>query len=171
MHRPRCLGRRRERPSVESGKDVERELGHPAHLVVDAAQQLALHLEVDERVAGLPFDTQLADLDPAPADQLARRPRSLLGDHHPNAAQDEPRVREREDRVAGRRVIAPRDPALRILLRAQPRQDGLDRRDHLVRDGIGVRRHGAPVAEAHAGPLLPGVSPVPARLAHGHHWT
>ena len=85
-------GAGRKRPPVDPATSSAN--GHQADLVVDAAEELALHLEVDDGVAGLPLDAQLADLDPTPANQLAGSPRSLLGDHHPNAAQDEPRVRE-----------------------------------------------------------------------------
>ena len=77
-------------------------------------------------MAALGFHRELAQLDPAPADQLARGPRTLARNVDPDVGRHEAGRGGNEDRVANGGFFAPRDPAFRVQLGSQRPEDGID---------------------------------------------
>src|SRR5688572_6918896 len=93
---------------------------------------------------------ELPHLDPAPADDLRRRARTLTRDVDPDEDLQEPGLGRHEHDVADTRVLAPDDPRRRVGFSTERCDDRLDDGQHLGAHRVLVGRTSPPFAQAHA---------------------
>ena len=148
--------------AVDPGQQPEEELADPVGLVVHALENLTFDLHGHDPMAVGGFEAKFTDLEFAPSDELAGRPRAFTsGPTDADGDRYQTGLGRGHDRVAEFRILTPQDPTSRIAGRPKVREHGLEHREDFAAHALAVRGRLPPLAQKHrlASPITAGTGP------------